>query len=396
MNIGEWLAFRYHFSPEKCAFYDCLQKRSYTYRMLFERTALLSNYLFRTRKVNKSERVAILSENRIETMEVLFASAKIGAIMVPLHTELPDEEIARYVSHAAPVLLFYSRRFRKTVEHLRELKAAGSFVELDDEGAHRYEEKPSFSHPVEEVEVSHDDPLAIVYNFEESREIRGVIVSQGMALWNSINANIGFRLGESDCAPLFSPLWSAEGLFMFTLPLIHAGGTTVLPEGTTPGDVEKIVREGRCTFLPMKPGLWEELASNPLCETLDLAGLRFCISSGLCAPEMVVMFQEKKTMFFREYVLPEAGPHNFLMPGGRSFERPDSIGCPLIHVDAAIADEQGKMLPEGSEGELLIRGNHIFSGYWNNPRATRAAFLKGWVRTGDRGRCDGGFYYITE
>jgi fatty-acyl-CoA synthase len=101
--------------------------------------------------------------------------------------------------------------------------------------------------------------------------------------------------------------------------------------------------------------------------------------------------------FAMGYGLTEVGPNNFYMPLGASKEKPTSVGLPFFHNEVRIVNDALEDVKAGEVGELLLRGPHAFSGYWNNPQATQDVIEPdGWVHTGDLVRQDkDGFFYIA-
>jgi len=97
------------------------------------------------------------------------------------------------------------------------------------------------------------------------------------------------------------------------------------------------------------------------------------------------------------YGLTEVGPNNFYLPESEIRRKPTSVGFPVFHCDTKIVDKDGTPVPVGEVGELLLRGPHIFSGYWDEPEETAKTIEPdGWVHTGDLARVDEeGFYYIV-
>jgi fatty-acyl-CoA synthase len=97
------------------------------------------------------------------------------------------------------------------------------------------------------------------------------------------------------------------------------------------------------------------------------------------------------------YGLTEVGPNNFYLPEDDVKRKPSSVGFPVYHCDMKIVDNANKEVPTGEVGELLLRGPHIFSGYWEEPEETSNTIEPdGWVHTGDLAmKDDEGFYFIT-
>ncbi len=107
-------------------------------------------------------------------------------------------------------------------------------------------------------------------------------------------------------------------------------------------------------------------------------------------------FWAKGVEFKGGYGLTEAGPNTFWLPSKEVREKIGSVGRPLFHVDVKLVNEVGDELGADEVGHLLIRGPHVFGGYWNQPQATAETLVDGWLRTGDLARRDeDGCYYIA-
>jgi fatty-acyl-CoA synthase len=108
-------------------------------------------------------------------------------------------------------------------------------------------------------------------------------------------------------------------------------------------------------------------------------------------------FWDRGQEFAMGYGLTEVGPNNFYMPPGSSKQKPTAVGLPFFHNEIRIVNDNLDDVSSGEVGELLLRGPHAFSGYWNNPQATQDTIEPdGWVHTGDLARQDDeGFVFIT-
>lgn len=385
MVIGDWLRARRIFTPEAIAVLEGGIR--YTYEMLYDRASRWANFLFRICKIKKGDRVAILSNNSVTYLDIFFAAAKIGAIIVPVPGGISCERMGDIIANASPKLLFYSSGHSKIVKALESLYPDVSFLNLDEDHCEQVSE---YSNPVEEVEVSLEDPLMLAYEPGEEGGMRGAIQSHGMMLWNSINTIMTFRLTPDDTLLLSLPLWSAAGLGMLTLPLIYGGGRVIISLDSNQQELPSdLIGRERVTILAPEADTLQALPEY--LREFDRSSLRLAISAGLAPRDAVDLIKALGITFAQGYVLDVAGPNNFFIP----WKGEEALGYPFFHVDTAIADRNGGLIGEGKTGELLIRGHHIFSGYWNNPTATSQAFLKGWVRTGDLAMCRNGLYYMV-
>jgi fatty-acyl-CoA synthase len=397
MYVGDWPAARARFSPDRAAFIECPEGRRVTYSQFYERTKALTNYLYRTLKVSKGDRVAILAGDSVEYMEIFFALAKIGALSLPLSAGAGPEVMKRALQDGQPALLFCDALHEALAKKLMD---DGLIEKIVPMGSGEYEREASraFDAPVEEVINTLEDPLSIFYDADTPKDHRGIIVSFGMIAWNATNTILAFALQESDCMTLAFPLSSMAGLFAFTLPLFQAGGTVILGQETGDACGGPGVSHGeKCTFLWLEPRDLLALHKKAFAAPQLPPSLRFCaIPSAFESIETHEWLHDSHVPLFRLFLLPQAGPGNFV----RKLEPEDMgnecIGIPLFHVDAMAGDLEATPLPDGEPGELLIRGHHLFSGYWNNPSATRASFINGWLKTGREAYCDRGLFYLAD
>jgi len=145
--------------------------------------------------------------------------------------------------------------------------------------------------------------------------------------------------------------------------------------------------------------MFHMMINTPAFEKTDFSSVRFWVSGGApCPLPIMEAFWRRGQIFTMGYGLTEVGPNNFYMPPSHMKRKPTSVGIPFFHNEVRIVDDDLKDVPQGQVGELLLRGPHAFSGYWNNPQATKEAIEPdGWIHTGDLARRDEeGFYYIVD
>jgi fatty-acyl-CoA synthase len=105
---------------------------------------------------------------------------------------------------------------------------------------------------------------------------------------------------------------------------------------------------------------------------------------------------DKGVDFKMGYGLTEAAGNNFWLPPSDVRRKPGSVGFPIFHIDMKIIRDNGMICDPNETGELLIRGPHVTTGYWNEPQATAETILDGWLHTGDMARQDeDGYFYIA-
>jgi fatty-acyl-CoA synthase len=143
--------------------------------------------------------------------------------------------------------------------------------------------------------------------------------------------------------------------------------------------------------------MFQSLLQHPRWSEADISKLRLVISGGAPCPQPVFeRFWERGVAFRSGYGLTEAGPNTFWLPNEDLKRKEGSVGVPLWQIDVRIVDAGGRDCAPGAVGQLLIRGPHVFAGYWNRPGDTALALQDGWLHTGDLARRDAeGYYFIV-
>jgi fatty-acyl-CoA synthase len=137
---------------------------------------------------------------------------------------------------------------------------------------------------------------------------------------------------------------------------------------------------------------------SPAFTSTDFSHVRFFISGGApCPATLIDDWRKAKSIVFRQgYGLTEVGPNCFSMTDEESVSKTGSVGKPIFHSQMRLVDASDLDVPLGTAGELIIKGPHVCSGYWKNPKATADALRDGWFHTGDMARQDeDGFFYIV-
>jgi long-chain acyl-CoA synthetase len=203
-----------------------------------------------------------------------------------------------------------------------------------------------------------------------------------------------------------------DDVFLSALPMFHVFGMTVclnfpvFAAGTmvlipNPRDIPAIiaaVEKRRITLFMGVPGIFAAIANHPAVATFDLRSVKSCFSGSAPLPLEVLQTFEQVTgaPIVEGYGLTETSPVVAANPLRR--RKVGSIGVPFFETDARIVDlETGtRDLPQGQDGELLVKGPHVMSGYWNRPDETALALKDGWLSTGDIARMDDeGYFYIS-
>ena len=250
--------------------------------------------------------------------------------------------------------------------------------------------------PYPPAQPESEDIQMILLTSGSAGQPRGVMQPYRQGFYNAVSTVFSWGLREDDCAVQATPCFHA-GVNALTLPLLHLGAKVVLQRTFEPGEYLALLRKAQATVMFMVPTMYRRLSQHPDFRDADLSGIRWAISGGAPCPEPIRQaFTQRGIPFKQGYGLTEAGVNCFAIGGDEAAARPDSVGRPILYTRAVIRDAVGQRVPPNEVGELMLRGPHLFSGYFERPEETADALREGWLWTGDLALKDGeGFFTIV-
>jgi len=401
--IGDWAKRRALLTPDREAIFDNIEKKLYTYRDLNLRANKLARLLL-NEGISKGDRVAMFSTNRIECIDLFLATGKIGAILVPFNIRLSIQEIEYLTNKTSPSILFYESKLIDTVSQLKEKLTIKKNIVLGTDSVLNDSNTRELTKKVSDLEVERpilnfDDPHLILFTGGTTGLPKGAILSHRLIFWNSVNTILSWSLKSDDIQPLLFPLFHTGGWNVLLVPFYHLGAKTILMGDFNPEETIRIIEEEKCTIVIGVPTMFHMMANSSLFERANFESVRIFISGGAPCPVAIMeKYWEKNKMFKMGYGLTEVGPNNFYLPEERIREKPSSVGLPVLHCDMKIINTKtDQIVNQGEVGELLLKGPHIFSGYWDDlNESNKTIETDGWVHTGDLAmQDDEGFYYIV-
>ncbi len=384
--------------------------RELTFRQLGERINRLGNALA-ARGIGFCDRIASLQYNGIETIEFDAMAAKFGLVRALLNARGSVEDHIDALNLIQARALVFGAEFASQVEEIRQsVPTLNSFICIGNATpwADEYEEslaRASFADPG--YEVSEEDWHSIYFTSGTTGKPKGIVLSQRN--WLAVVRN---HLLETYA------LTDTGDVLLHAAPMSHATGSlimahlargarqTFLKRFEPSAVLEKFGRE-RVTTVWLAPTMWAKLVEQMDSRNADLSSLRSIRFGG--APISAHRLREaverwgpvfcagwgqweapQQCTFFSQRQIADAVKSN-------NERRLASAGLPMLFCKVGVADEQGRLLPQGETGEVVVAGDHLMVGYLNRAEDTAALRIGGWQRTGDIGHLDDeGFLYLTD
>ena len=402
MHFADLLSKRAELTPDRVGLLVVETGVEYTFRELNNRANRAANFL-RGLGIEKGDRVAILAQNSVVYVDLLYGLAKIGAIMAPLNWRLTARELVYIAADlqaqaivCGPEYVDLLAEVCREVEYSIVIGLEGAQID----GALGYEAGVAAADAAEPERppLSGEDICCILYTSGTTGRPKGAMLPHRQIVWNCINTAISWGLRADDVSPVMTPMFHAGGLFVFLTPLFYVGGKIVLARGfDSEGSLALIQREG-CTIVLGVPTLFQMWMNSPSFAAADFSTVRAFLSGGApCPPSLIRAWLAAKGGVLRQgYGLTEVGVNCFTMTDEESARVVGSVGKPIFHSRMRIVDGDGRDVARGETGELIIWGPHVCAGYWRNPEATAKSLRDGWFYTGDMARQNAeGFYYLA-
>jgi acyl-CoA synthetase (AMP-forming)/AMP-acid ligase II len=362
--------------------------REVTYGELNKRANQLAHGLL-SLGVRKGDGVALLVGNRIEHLEIMFATAKIGALAIPLDVKWKPLELASVVAALEPGLLIMQEECRPAFHAAAQLKDLSFVKDIGLSSDFTYGGVLNAQSTAEPpVQVGEDDPFAVLLTSGTTGFPKGCLSTHRTFVFHCINNAIEKGLGVHDTGLLSSPIYFNAGR-SFTLGIVYFGGTMILHDRFDAEAVLRTIQNDRITYMGAVPTMCERMLHVLESRRYDTSSLRcLAITGGKVHPSVLQQLQERITPnIYRTYASTDSGQMAISKPGDIKI-RPDAAGRAVWCVDLRVVGEGDRTLGVNEVGEILCQSPLATHGYYKNPEATNAAFRDGWYHTGDLGYFD--------
>jgi fatty-acyl-CoA synthase len=395
-QIPDITAQRARLNPDATAFRDLARGTELSYAGL-ETNARRAAGLLGNAGVEAGDRVAVLCRNRTEFFEVLFACAKLGAVLVPFNWRMPAGELQPLVDDAQPKLVFHGMEDRDVAS---ELGASGAvLIDFDEPGDSGYASRRDEAPAVRGRDYwPGDETWYLLYTSGTTGKPKAVIQTPGMAIANYVNIRQAMSISGDDVCLNYLPLFHTAGINLVTLPTLIEGGEVLVLPGFEVDSIVDLLNDGKLDTFFAVPAVYQQISLHPSFPELDLGKVRNWGCGGAPMPDhLIELYLESGARVCNGMGMTETGPTVFLMDSAMVDKKIGSVGKPQVLAGVRVVDPDGNDVAPGEEGELWFGGPNVTPGYWGNAKATETAFGDGrWLRSGDIARQDAdGYYYIA-
>ena len=392
MNDLDWIRKWAYYKPEKIATIDLDTNQEYSYRDLLRYSYSITNYLEQNFK--EGDRIAVLAEQSTFMVALFAACQRLGIILAPLNYRLSNAEISVLLSDCAPSLVIYSELFEEKLSLSKDYFNCNSQLSFIEKSSKVYITKEFLE---KRYSIKEDLPVFLFYTSGTTNEPKGVLYTNKMLFWNSLNTTMQLGLTGEDKTVNVLPPYHTSGWNILVMPLIHNGATVAMLKKFDASDVLKQLQLTKASVFICLPTILQMIANDTMLMDADLSELRFIITGGEYMNKKAIEFwNNQKKIFIRPgYGLTEAGPSLTSLHQDKLIDKQGSIGKPNFYVEIDIKDSKGNSVGDHIVGELCVKGHIVTPGYWNNSVATKDKLRDGWLYTGDLGyRDEEGYLYL--
>jgi fatty-acyl-CoA synthase len=370
-----------------------------TYEQFFDRCDRWSSAL-QGLGVAQGDKVATIAPNTHAQLEAFYAVPQIGAVLVPINYRLTAEDFVYIVNHSGSTVVCVHRDYLAMVDEVRDqMPEVRHFVAFEGvaDGWLDYESAiagagPGFTKP----EISERDLLSINYTSGTTARPKGVMITHRNAAMNTIGTLLHLPIAVGERYLWTLPMFHANG-WTFTWTVTAAAGTHICLRKVDPATIFALIRDEHVSWLCAAPTVLISLANAPAAVRGEVPAGVHVVTAG--APPAAATIERMEGEFGWEitqaYGLTETAPfitvcaplpeHEGLAPADRAILKSRQGVELLTSGELRVVDDDGQEVPADGQtvGEIVVRGNVVMQGYYNDPEATERAMGDGWFHTGD-------------
>jgi acyl-CoA synthetase (AMP-forming)/AMP-acid ligase II len=395
MNLAEWIHRNASRIPDQPAVAEGVEVRASWAEFAGTVSRLAGGFHNRLGLV-PGDRVAIVMRNRPEYLTTIFAAWQAGLVAVPVNARLHRSEIAYILDHSGASVVLTDSEHAADLEIVAETSSAVRSVVVapgDDW------DTLCSDLPVALVDREGTDPAWLFYTSGTTGRPKGATLTHRNLLMMSLSyfADID-PVSHHDAVLHVAPISHGSGLY--GLPHIAKGAVSVTPAsgGVDVAEIAALIAHWPGLSFFAAPTMIKRLSDDPAMAAADLTNLKCIIYGGapmyladleaaldVFGPRLAQIYGQGETPMTIT-ALSKADHADVAHPRWRDLMQ--SVGYPRTDVEVRVVDEAGRALPVGEIGEVVVRGDVVMAGYWQNPEATAESIREGWLYTGDMGSMD--------
>ena len=392
MNIANILLKAYRLCPDRPAV-SIGSKPLYTYRSFYERVRDLAACMRFELSLSVGDRVAVVMPNHPEYLVVRYAAWYAGLSVVPINAKLHVREINYMLQHSGSKVCFVSSRLQN------EIFKNSDLVEVIDVDSASYHDMTNCDTQIEMVEVERDALAWLFYTSGTTGKPKGVMITHENMFVGAMSYLVDVDdISSEDSIVHAAPLSHGSGFY--DLPHVMRCANQVIPASGqfNPSEVLGLIQDWTGVTMFLAPTMVKRIVQSQEITQSSLQGLKTVVYGGgpmyvqdikraldVLGPRFVQIYGQGESPMTIT-VLPKKVIND--VTHQRYEQRLASVGMAQNSVSVAICNNEGSLAPNGTIGEVLVKGSVVASGYWQDEVATKTTWKDGWLHTGDIGFFD--------
>jgi len=382
--------------------------RRHSFAQFVDRVARLAAVL-QSLGLQPGDRVGLLALNSDRYVEYLYATWWAGGVINPVNVRWSAREVAYSLDDCDTRILLADGQFSALAQQQRELsRSLKTLVHFGDgpapEGMADAEALMAQATPVPDARRGGADLAGVMYTGGTTGLPKGVMLTHANLYTGHLSANMAAPRPSESVGLNMAPLFHIGGIGL-TLQLMMRLCTQVIIPSFDEVKVLEAIQHERASETFMVPTMLKRLIEHPRFAEFDTSAMQLVLYGAAPIDDALLMHAIEKlprASFCQLYGMTELSPVVAVLPPwchqpDQPAERRRSVGRPVPIAELRIVDAEGHPVPNGTVGEIAVRGPMVMAGYWNKPEQTAEALRGGWMHTGDGGVMDAdGFVYVVD
>ncbi len=336
--------------------------------------------------ISQTDRVAIVSDNRSSLVPILFSLHRLGASALFLSLQLTPEDWALQLQMGKARILIGEAKYLNQIKNIHPLCIP--LEELENQ----ISKAPQIDSPKPNELQIHQES-SVIFTSSKTGHKKGVLISINNFLSSAEASNRITKIREGDTWAVSLPLYHVGGLGIMYRTLL-SGATSLFVDNFSPQTILPLVESNEISHISVVPTVLESLIDladkipRDFDQPYSLKGLKSAILAGAASSSILIeKIRANNLPILSAWGMTETTAHCTCMSLDDSLDKITTVGRPFYHTKLAIINDEGDILESGSEGEIIVQGPTVCSGYLD-PSAPQPIIRSGWLYTGDLGAID--------